>query len=135
MQNDILFPPEEQPKRYLISLKGVVQLLLYVTGISSLGYICSILTFYFHARSIVGHFPTYGYPDPKELHIYDAYDKFISPAFGIWVICFLSWILLTICYVVISKKNLTTKHILFSAAGHMVAILITLSQIFEWYVD
>jgi hypothetical protein len=135
METDLLSPVEKNTGRRIMILKKLTIILLYITGVSSLGYIISILTFYFHARNILGWFPTYGDPDPGELAIYNVYHKIIDPSFVIWITCLLAWILLCVFYTIKNRKEYKGKHIAFSFIGHAISICITFSPIFEWYVD
>jgi len=38
----------------------------YSLGVLPWGFTVSLLAFYFHARAILGQFPSYNQPDPKE---------------------------------------------------------------------
>jgi hypothetical protein len=60
---------------------------LTALGVLPLGFITSLIMFYFHARLILGHFPNYNYPDPKELEVYNFYSLIINTTASIWVIC------------------------------------------------
>lgn len=126
---------EEKPRRGVVVLKKAITTFLYLTGASSLGYIISILSFYFHAKNVLGWFPTYDNPDPGKLVAYKKYVSIIDPAFEIWVICLLFWTALVIFYLAINQKHRKWKHLVFSSIGHIVALIITFSSIFAWYVD
>ena len=115
--------------------KKTISFLIYMLGISPFFYIAPILTFYFHARNILGRFPSYDNPDPKKLSIYTTYNNIISPAFEIWVICLLIWIILCILLIIITRQKVYTTPIKMTCIGHVIAVLIALSPIFEWYID
>jgi uncharacterized BrkB/YihY/UPF0761 family membrane protein len=126
---------EIKPKGAVVLPKKIITTFLYFTGASSLGYIISILSFYFHAKNILGWFPTYDNPDPGKLVAFKKYNSIIEPAFEIWVICLLIWTVLAIFYLVINQKHVKWKHLVVSSIGHIIALMITFSNIFGWYVD
>lgn len=136
MQSDVLSKYQKDNQNRLIVIIGsAIKPFLYLTAASSLGYIVSLLTFYFHARNILHRFPTYDNPDPGKLVAYKKFASIIDPALEIWSFCFLIWILLVIIYLGITRNKRSWKHIALSSIAHLVAWAITFSGIFTWYVD
>lgn len=87
----------------------ILKLLFYSMGVLPLGYVVSLLAFYFHAKRVLGYAPAPGQPDPKELAIYSVYDPFISWTFGKWFYSFLVWVILLIIYLgKYGRKTLTS---------------------------
>lgn len=116
-------------------LKESLVVLLFLSGLPSLCYFISILLFYIQASIILDTLPHWNNPDPKELLIYGDYNGIISGCFGVWVISFLVWLLLCVAYIFATRKNVYWKPVLFTLIMHCLSIVITLSPIFEWYVD
>ena len=108
---------------------------LYLLSISSLVYIVSIIAFYLHAKSVLGYFPTFDNPDPGRLVAYKTYTTIIEPSFKIWAICLLVWTLLVLLIILTNRKFISSRHIVLSSIGHIIALTITFSPIFGWYVD
>ena len=119
----------------LISWEKNVTIVLYVAGILPFGFIISLLTFYFHTRAILGRFPTYNNPDPILLDDYTFYNGIIDPAIRVWLLSFLVWSFIAAGFRLVTGKRFYWKHLLFSSIGHIIALIITFSDIFEWYVD
>lgn len=107
----------------------------YTLGIIPLGFIISLLAFYFNATKILGHFPSYENPDPKELSIYDSYSSAITFTFELWAYSILIWLLLLIAHMVIKRKETDWKLIIKSGLGHLCAILLFFSEITLWFAD
>lgn len=105
------------------------------TGLVPIGFIVSLLTFYYHASRILGRFPVYNQPDPKELDIYNKYSGIIYSCSNIWIISFLVLILMIFIYWIIKRKQTDWKLIGFSSIGHVIAVLLLFSGIMEWFVD
>lgn len=116
-------------------MKNYWKAAFWVLGIIPLGFILSILSFYFHASWELGHLPHYNYPDPKQLTIYNVHAPFIDPAIELWFVSFLAWILLVPIYLLMRRKNRMWKPIAWSALSQFIAVLILLSEVFAWYVD
>lgn len=115
--------------------RKIITWLLYLLGIAPFSYIISILTFYFHARNILGRFPSYDNPDPGKLPIFRTYDRVIDRTFEIWAISFLVWIVLAIWLLIKTRETVSVRTIKVTSIGHVIAIFITLGPIFEWYID
>lgn len=110
--------------------------LIYVIGIFPWLTSISLIVFYFHARIILGWFPHYNNPDPKELEIYSIYNWFIYIFFEIAGYSLLIWIILLIAFIIKGIKNLNIKAFVFCLIGYMVLFFIILfTDIFEWYID
>lgn len=107
----------------------------YILGLSPWAFIISLMSFYIHARIILGYFPHYNFPDPKILEIYSYYSPFILWTFGIWAISLIIWILLTSIYFIIKRKNIQWKLVIISVLGYILGILLFFSNIMIWFVD
>ena len=108
---------------------------LWILGILPIGFISSILTFYFHAGQILGRLPHYNMPDPKELSIYADYSPFINFGLGIWLISFPIWLIFIIAYLIIQRKSINWLPIIIGGIIQIIAIRILFSGIIEWYAD
>jgi hypothetical protein len=106
-----------------------------INGVLPFGFIISLLTFYFHATVILGHFPKYNRPDPKNLDSYEVYSVFISTTGILWMVSFFLTIPLVITYLTIKRKNSNWKLIAFSFISQTIAVLLFLSNVSEWYFD
>ena len=107
----------------------------WLLGIFPIGFGISILSFYFHAGLILGRLPHYNQPDPKELDIYGNYSPFVNWTLEIWFWSFLIWLIISILYLIITRKEINWRPILISGTTQMWAILIFFSPVLEWYVD
>ena len=87
------------------------------------------------AGQILGHAPTYNYPDPKELEIYIDYAPFVDLTAEVWMYSFFVWFALTMTYVVIFRRRIEWTPLVISGIGHYFGILLLFSGIFEWYMD
>jgi len=108
--------------------------IFYTTGIIPWLLIIPLIIFYFHTSSILGYFPSYNSPDPKELSIYNDY-SFIWTFINIWLVSLVIWLLSTIVYLIISRKKRNWHLILFSSTGNILAIGLVFSKLFWWYID
>lgn len=52
----------------------------YLFAVPPVAFIVSLISFYIQATKILGHSPTYGRPDPKELYIYMDYAPVVNLA-------------------------------------------------------
>ncbi len=108
---------------------------IYFLSSFALIFSVSILVFYIHASRIVGHLPTYGNPDPKELEIYQSYSPILNFTLSIWFYSFLVWLILLIIYIVKNRKKLNYEPIIITLIVQSIPFIILFSTIFEWYVD
>jgi hypothetical protein len=104
-------------------------------GIIPFGFIFSLLTFYFHAGYILGRLPIYDKPDPKFLSIYNLYAPWIDITGEVWLISLFIWLFIMVIYLIINRKSTSWKLLLYSSIGYIIAILLFLSGIMEWYSD
>jgi len=111
------------------------KIIFYLLGIIPWFFIVPLITFYFHARKILGYFPHYNNPDPKNLNIYSDYSPFINWSFGIWFYTFFVWFLLTIIYLIIYRKKIKWSPMILACIGNIIGLLLVFSKIFEWYID
>ena len=108
---------------------------LIISAILPFGFIISLLTFYFHATSILGYYPKYNRPDPKTLDIYNNYSEFINITVGLWMLSFFISIPLVISYIIIKRKKINWKWIGFTIISQTIPVILFFSDILEWYVD
>lgn len=104
-------------------------------GLIPFGFVISLMTFYFHASIILGRFPKYNQPDPKELDIYKIYSGFIISCGTIWIFSLLALIVMALAYCIIKRKKINWKLIGLSSTGHLIAIILFLSRILKWFAD
>ena len=100
-------------------------------GFVPLAFVLSLLAFYFHAGIVLGHLPQYDFPDPKELSIYSNYALLIN-FFGVWSYSFVIWLFVVI---ISATKKIHGKFIIFGLLAYLSAILITFSEVTNWYMD
>ena len=108
---------------------------MYLLGLMPFGFALSLSAFYIHATNILGYFPRYNQPDPKELDIYICYEPVISLAGNLWICSVPIWLFLIAGYLIISRKNINWTPFVFSLIGQCCAILLFLSGIMEWFAD
>jgi len=111
------------------------KIIFYLLGTIPWFFIVSLITFYFHAEKILGYFPRYYFPDPKELSIYSNYSPFINCSFGIWFYSFFVWLFVTIIYLIINRKKINWHFVIFAFIGNIISLILVFSKIFEWYID
>lgn len=105
-----------------------------IEGIIPLGFIISLLTFYVHATVVLGYFPSYNKPDPKNLNFYHIYSDLINIFFGIWFFSFPILIILIFFYLILQRKK-KWKLVVFSLTTHLIAIALLSSDIMKWFAD
>jgi hypothetical protein len=104
-------------------------------GLLPLGFILSLLTFYFHAGIVLGYLPSYDYPDPSKLLIYRIYLPLIWITATIWLVSFMFWVILIVLYIIIRKGKINWKYLILTAIIQALAIILFKSRIWEWFVD
>jgi len=109
--------------------------LLLFLGLLPWTFTISLLAFFFHAGNILGHAPSYGNPDPKELAIYSDYEPFIHISATAWLYSFLLWLSIVILYLVSNKKTIRWPFVMVGIISQFFAVCMLFSGIFEWYVD
>lgn len=109
--------------------------LLYIVGIPPLGFIVSLLAFFTHARVVLGFFPKYNQPDPKQIDAYDFYEPIISWTGNIWFYSLIIWLLLITLFLIKKPQQSSWKPFIFSTITQLCAIGLFLSEIIEWYAD
>jgi len=106
-----------------------------VFGLLPLLYCVALLSFYFHAAIVLGKFPMYGQPDPKELSFYWVYAPVIIFTGSIWLYSIILGLITTLVNLVINRKKISWKPIILSALCHIGAVALFLSWILEWFAD
>lgn len=109
------------------------KIVFWVLGILPIGFVISILSFYFHAGQILGNPPHYNQPDPKELDIYTDYSPFVDWTAEIWLWSVPIWLILSVVYLILKRKEINWRPIVISGTGQILGILTLLSGVFEWY--
>jgi len=118
-----------------ISKKKLDTIFIYGVALAPWIYAISIILFYLHSSALLGRFPTYANPDPKDLFIYNFYGWIINPFLLISFITFFIWPIAFIVYVSTSRLYEWKKPLLLLIAGHIASLFIYFSPIFEWYID
>ena len=116
-------------------LKRFDKIVFYVAAIIPWGFAISIIAFYVHASILLGRFPTYANPDPKDLSIYSFYGYIINLFLVTWFLSFLIWLIAFIVFLAKNKIVEYKKQLLPVFLGHLVCIAIFISRIFNWYID
>ncbi len=111
------------------------KLLFIVLGIIPFGFIIPLLTLYINACIELGYYPTYNNPASNHLFVYKYYSPIINSSGEMWICSLLIWVLISIIYIIIKRKNIKWKLILFSSIGQVLAIILFLSGIMEWFMD
>lgn len=111
------------------------KLIFWILGLIPLGFITSILSFYFHAGHVLGRMPSYNQPDPKELDLYSYYSHYIDWSGLVWIYSFPLWFILLITYLILKKNDSALLSILFGGFLHILGIAICFSDILTWYLD
>lgn len=106
-----------------------------ILSINAVIFSLSILAFYFHATKILGYYPSYNNPDPKQLDIYESYSLIVNFTFGLWFFSFLLWTVLLIIFMIKTRKELHHKFMITTIFFNCVPIIIVFSDIFKWYID
>ena len=107
----------------------------FILGAVPYGFIIPLLTFFFYATFILGRFPFYSSPDPKEIPSYHIFLPIIDFASSIMVGTFLSWFIFSVIYLITSWKNVLWKSIFLSSLGYIICILLFFSSITDWWAD
>jgi|SRR5574344_1056857 hypothetical protein len=108
---------------------------IYVLGSIPYVYILSFLAFYFHAGVHLDRLPTTNSPDPKELPFYSVYEPIVNTTGHIWLFSLFAWLIFSAIFIFESKKRIQWKPIIFSAIGHLTAVIMLFSTIVEWFAD
>lgn len=104
-------------------------------GLLPFGSIISLISFYFHASRILGRFPRYNQPDPKELDIYKHYSGILNSSCIIWIFSLLALIIMVMAYLIVKRRGINWRLIGLNSIGHLTAIILFLSKIMEWFAD
>lgn len=109
--------------------------IIWLLGIPPLAFAITILTFYFHVAIQDGHLPTYNNPDPKYTGLYVYYATIIETSLTLWFYTFLVWLVIIIVYLFKNKDNYTNKPVVATIIFQVMAILVCMSEVLEWFVD
>ena len=115
--------------------KKILKLWYFLLGIIPLGFIISLLIFYFHTRLFIGRFPVYSYPDPKELYFYGFYSSIINFFANSCIYSLILWLSTLIFNKMINDKIVPVNFIFFGLFCFIISIILFFSQILEWYID
>jgi hypothetical protein len=110
-------------------------LLLYLLGTLPLGFSISLMSFYFHAAVVLGKFPSYGHPDPKELSFYWVYAPVVYFTGSVWMYSFVFWLLLVIVYLLHGNRPIKWKPIVIGTFCQISVVSMFVSGILMWFVD
>ena len=106
--------------------------LILITGFS---FSFFLLLFWLLAAHSIGHFPTYGNPDPKELSIYCIFGPLIILLMNFWFFSIIPSLFLPIWLYFKTKKETYLIYFILGLFIHFITFLITATEIFEWFLD
>jgi hypothetical protein len=109
--------------------------IIFALGLIPFAFIISLLAFYFHAGQLLGHLPIANSNDPKNFSIYSTYHSLIDVTGNLWIFSFIAWTFVVMLYLFLYRKDASRRHIVASAIGHGLAIILFCSKINEWYID
>ncbi len=95
----------------------------------------SLILIYLQATCILGHFPSYGAPDPKSFSFYDTYESIITMIGNVWLITFILWIIFTSIFLYSHHTYLKSKVFMFGLCGQILVAFVLFSRIVEWWID
>lgn len=106
-----------------------------IIGLFPLSMVILSYVFYFHAVSLLGYYPAYGNPDPKELNIDFYYNSIGILLFTSFYLFWLFILLMTIF--IIKKRNERSqfKVLIFPILAYILGIAYLTSDVFEWIID
>ena len=116
-------------------LQKIFPIAIYSLGITSAGFIVSVISFYIHAHSVLGYWPSYDHPDPGKLPFYSTYYVAVNITASIWLYSFLIWLVIVVPTGIIFPEKRVLKKILISGIGHAIGMAIFWSEIMEWIMD
>lgn len=106
-----------------------------ILGLFPYTFIISLLAFYSKAKDVLGYYPRYGHPDPKELAIYDDYNMIVNFSLIAWIYTIVIWLILVVVYVIKNRKKINWTPVIVTYIGQYLAVILLFSTIFEWYID
>jgi hypothetical protein len=109
--------------------------IIITLGLIPVGFITSLLAFYFHAGQLLGRLPIANMDDPANFPIYSTYHPLINVTGNLWLFSFIAWTIVVGLYLFLQRSNISWRPVFFSAVGQGLAILLFLSKISEWYAD
>lgn len=113
----------------------VLKAAIYILGLTSFFFTVPLFKLYFHAKDILGYFPSYNKPDSGTLKITGAYAPYINAGLLIWGISLIVWFFLSIIFLILTRKNIEIKPVLAGLICHSLGVLAFISGIVEWYLD
>jgi len=109
--------------------------LFYAFALFPLSFCISLMSFYFHAAVVLGKFPSYGQPDPKELSFYGIYAPAVYFTGSAWMYSFVFWLLLVIVYLLRRKGPINWKPVIIGTCCQIFAVSVFVSGILMWFAD
>lgn len=94
-----------------------------------------LLAFYGHARILLGRFPNYDNPDPKELSAYSFYAPFIYGVLLLSFCSFVSWLIIISQWLYVKKRRIDYFLITAGMACYPAALAEIHSPIGDWFFD
>ena len=95
----------------------------------------SVITFYLHASFVLGRYPTFSNPDPKDLKLYSFYGTIINPLLFVWGWTFFIWLIALIIFLQNNSWKDHIRKLIFAIVGHILCIILFFSSIMDWYLD
>ena len=127
-------PPSQASDTFFPRVR-IRDFIAYLFTLISLFPLLPLLVFYFHAAIVLGRFPRYNQPDPKQLAFYDLYSPIIDFATSVWFYSLLPWLVFLAAFIHINKTSTRWVSVQSSVIGQLIGILFLLSQIMDWYMD
>ena len=130
-------------KRYQCKRCIIYKIYKYL-GLVPIIWIIAVITYYLGVALIIGHFPTYNNPDPKNLdnESIKIIGSLVFALFFFTLYCsyaFLGIFIIHLIYTLIKKKEIHIEKIIISASGFLLLIVMILlpglKHILEWLID
>ena len=109
--------------------------ILIILGLIPFGFIISLLSFYLHAGQLLGRLPRANSNHPQLFSIYSTYQPLVELTGELWIYSFIAWIFLVAIYLFRYRKDASLGHVIFSAIGQGLAVILFCSEICVWYAD
>ena len=108
---------------------------LLLPALFAFGFTVSLFMFGNKAYKVLGHMPIYNHPDPKTLAFYERYEPVITGYGSLWLMSLISWLLLAIMTLYITRRKLLWQPVLLGTFGHTIALVIFAGSLMEWFAD
>lgn len=114
----------------------MINVTFYSLSLFPLLFIISLLSFYFHVRYILGHFPIPSLDDPKHFSIYSFYSPIIQYALLLFIFSIPIWLIIGVMYLITHRKKIIFwKPVTVSFIIYVISIILFSSEILNWFMD